>query len=137
MDRGTEILRREVALLNAHLPRRRRSLGELMREERAEIRCRDGRVHRIHRDELEYLAALIPPERAEQLMLPIFIELTPHLGRGAARISGELECEVVGKILGAGERSLEQMVIYRPDVWKVRRRLPSATQYAFIAAGGE
>jgi len=44
---------------------------------------------------------------------------------------------VAGKILGVGGRSLEQMVIYRPDAWKIRRRLPSAAQYAFIAAAGE
>jgi uncharacterized protein (UPF0216 family) len=92
---------------------------------------RDGSIHRFDHEKLELLAGMISEESREELKLPILIHLNPKLGAGAARVVGRREVEVVCKLLEK-EGKGEELVIYRPEVAAVRRRLPTTTQYCFI-----
>jgi uncharacterized protein (UPF0216 family) len=127
-----------VKALNRHLPAERKTLFALLGEDKPAVQGRDGATHRIKRDELEELARLIPEEKQRQLQLPIYIELTPDYGRGIATVHGKLDCEIVRLMLGKekeNERESErgdEMQIYRDDVRRLRRALPTATEYAFF-----
>jgi uncharacterized protein (UPF0216 family) len=127
-----------VRALNTHLPAERKTLLALLKEEKPAVRGRDGSVNRIKREEVEELARLIPEEAHRQLRLPIYIELTPDYGRGMAKVHGRLDCEIVRLVL---EKEKEQEIerekadeifIHREDVRRLRRRLPTATEYAFL-----
>ena len=123
-----------VKALNIHLPAKRKTLLALLGEDKPAVQGRDGAAHRIKRDELEELARLIPEAKQGQLRLPIYIELTPDYGRGIATVHGKLDCEIVRLMLGKeteSERS-EEMHIYRDDVRRLRRALPTTTEYAFF-----
>jgi len=125
------ILEKELARLNINLPERRVSLKEALSSSKPQVKTKAGNVHAFKRDELESLSQIIPKETWDELQLPILIALEPKLGRGAARISGKAEVEVVSKILnktGAGE-----LLIYRPEVALLRQKLPTTTQYLFMA----
>jgi len=119
----------ELERLNLHLPRKRISLAEALRMDRPHVVTRSGKVHVFDRRELEELAGMLGEDEREGLMLPILIEMDPMLGRGAARISGRLEAKVVGKILN---RRGDELIIYRPEITELRRRLPTTTCYAFV-----
>jgi uncharacterized protein (UPF0216 family) len=67
------------------------------------------------------------------LRLPLLIEMSPDYGRGAARVMGEPEVELVGKLLGKERQTAKQLIIYLPEVQQLRRMLPTTTQYAFVA----
>jgi uncharacterized protein (UPF0216 family) len=125
-----------VRALNTHLPAERKTLLALLKEEKPAVRGRDGSVNRIKREEVEELARLIPEEAHRQLRLPIYIELTPDYGRGMAKVHGKLDCEIVRLVL---EKETEQeseaadeIFIHREYVRRLRRRLPTATEYAFF-----
>jgi uncharacterized protein (UPF0216 family) len=133
-----EVFVKAVKALNRHLPAKRKTLLALLGEAKPAVQGRDGTAHRIKRDELEELARRIPEEKQGQLRLPIYIELTPDYGRGIATVHGKLDCEIVRLMLGKGkaneresERS-DEMQIYRDDVRRLRRVLPTATEYAFF-----
>ena len=120
----------ELAKLNAHLPEKRISLREALSFSKPEVKVCDGGVHTFKREELEFLTKLLPEVDWDRLQLPILIALEPRLGRGAAKISGEAEAAVAGKILG--KKAAGELLIYRPEVAILRRKLPTTTQYLFI-----
>lgn len=128
-----EILRKQIKNLNRHLPKGRASLAELLEKEKPQIETRDGSTHRFKKDELEYLAEILPEERHSKLRLPIIVRISPGLGRGTAKISGKVEQEVLKKILNEEEKEeKDELLIYRPEIRAIRRKLPSTTQYAFL-----
>jgi hypothetical protein len=107
------------------------------------VQGRDGSIHRIKRDELEEIARLIPEEAYGKLRLPIYIELTSDYGRGIAKVHGKWDCEIVRRLLGKREESSkeregedsekgDEIFIYRDDVRRLRRTLPTTTEYAFF-----
>ena len=74
----------------------------------------------------------------QRLAIPCDIDLVSsylsafcaELGRGVARISGEVEVRVANHVLGK-ERKGDELIIYRPEVAVLRSRLPTTTQYLF------
>ncbi|MDI6885594.1 MAG: DUF61 family protein [archaeon] len=138
-----KIFMKAVKALNMHLPGERKTLFDLLDEDKPVVQGRDQSMHRIKREELEEIARLIPKEEYKNLRLPIYIELTSDYGRGIARIQGRLDCEIVRRILGEGREGSEEqhekesekgdeIFIYRADVRRLRRRLPTTTEYAFF-----
>lgn len=135
MDPESRVFAKLVRSLNDHLPVERKTLAELLREEKPRVVCRDGSTHRIRREELETIERISGSKwgkEAERLKLPILIEMAPDYGRSAARIRGRVYCDIVQEILGEERKTADEMVIFRPDIRRLRRELPSATQYAFI-----
>ncbi|KXA92376.1 hypothetical protein AKJ65_07650 [candidate division MSBL1 archaeon SCGC-AAA259E19] len=135
-----KFLKKEIRSLNRHLPKGRTSLAELLEQKKPRIETRDGSTHRFKKDELEYLAELLPEEKHSKLKLPIIIRISPQLGRGAAQVSGKIEQKVFREILDKeGRKKDNKLLIYRPEVRKIRQKLPTTTQYAFLISsrGGD
>ena len=138
-----KILVKAVKALNVHLPAERKTRLALLKEAKPPVQGRDGSTHRIKRGELEEIARFVPEEAHRRLKLPIYIELTPDYGRGIAKVHGKLDCELVRRILEAGKEGNEEregegggkgdeIFIYRDDIRKLRRKLPTTTEYAFF-----
>ncbi len=125
------LIKLELSKLNVHLPERRPSLREALSSARPQVVARDGSTHAFKREELEFLAGLLPEADRDKLQLPILIALEPKLGRGTARISGEAEVKVVSQVLEK-EASAGELLIYRPEVAILRKKLPTTTQYLFL-----
>ena len=131
-----KIFVKAVQALNKHLPAERKTLSALLKEDKPAVKGRDGSLNRIKRNELEELARLIPKEVHGQLRLPIYIELTPDYGRGMAKVHGKPDCEIVRLVLekekGKESEKTDELFIHRDDVRRLRRMLPTATEYAFF-----
>ncbi len=127
-----------IQTLNRHLPRKRRTLKELMLEDKPSIKNLDGSTHSFDKKELEKLASIIPEWEHDRLRLPIYLEMSSSMERGTIRISGRIECRVINRVLkedgtpeerGAEEK--DSMIIYYPHLAKIRKELPTATQFMF------
>lgn len=127
-----KFLKKEIQSLNRHLPKSRTSLAELLKQKKPQIETKNGSTHRFKKEELRYLAELLPEEKHSKLRLPIIVRIAPQLGRGAAKISGKLEQKVFRKILDKEEKKDNKLLIYRPEIRKIRQKLPTTTQYAFL-----
>jgi hypothetical protein len=125
-----KFIKHELARLNVHLPRKKISLKEALSSPKPRVETRGGGIHVFKREELELLSSLLPEVEWEKLQLPILIAFEPKLGRGTARISGETEAKVVGKILGKAPAA--ELILYRPEVSLLRGKLPTTTQYLFV-----
>lgn len=129
-----KFLKKQIKNLNKHLPKGRTSLAELLEQETPQVEIRDGSTHRFKKSELKFLADLLPEDKHSQLKLPVIIRVSPQLGRGAAKISGKTEQEVLRKILDKEKEIGDELVIYRPEIRIVRKKLPTTTQYAFMTS---
>jgi len=135
--RGTfgdkKMLVKTIQTLNQHLPSKRLTLAELMAMDKPGIKGKDNTFYIMDKVELELISKSLPRFMWNRLRLPMLIEMSPDFGGSAARIQGEAEVEAASKILGKSEQDKKSMIIYMPEVRELRRKLPTTTQYAFLA----
>lgn len=129
VDKTDMILKKEIFSLNKHVPRRRKTLKELLVEERPHVVDGAGNRHRFKRNELKYLSNLLSEDECSKLKLPIYIEIESETS--GAIISGMIERKIVSIILDK-EILDGEMFIYRPEMRILRRKLPTTTQYMFL-----
>lgn len=127
--REDRLLKKQILILNRHIPKERKSLKELLKEERPHVVSADGARHRFKSEELKKVAQLIPERKHHLLKLPIYIEI--ESSTSGARISGRLESQIVCEVMGL-EDCEGEIYIYRPDLRILRRELPTTTQYIFL-----
>ncbi|MCK9150976.1 DUF61 family protein [Methanobacterium alcaliphilum] len=129
LDRSSRLLKKQVVNLNRHIPRQRKFLADLLKDERPHVVGADGNRHRFKSIELERLSKIIPIGDHNKLKLPIYIELDSN--DSGARISGKMEAAIVCEILEKGEDSME-LFLYGNEIKKLRNELPTTTQYIFL-----
>jgi uncharacterized protein len=128
-SRGDKLVKKQILILNKHLPRKRKFLEELLKEDKPHVVGADGVRHRFKREELERISGIIGKSNFNKLKLPIYIEIDSNAS--GSRIAGKYESEVVCKILEIDNCETE-MYIYRADLKKLRSILPTTTQYIFL-----
>lgn len=89
------ILREEMRRLNAHLPKDRRTLKELLKEDLPSVPTVDGGEIIMKRSELEQLASSLPEELTERVRLPLVFLRRTELGSGAFTLIGDSAEEFV------------------------------------------
>jgi uncharacterized protein (UPF0216 family) len=129
-----KMLVKTIQTLNQHLPSKRLPLAELMSMDKPGIKGKDNTFYIMDKAELEEISKSLPRFLWNRLRLPMLIEMSPDFGSSAARIQGEAEVEAVSKILGRSLQDNKSMIIYMPEVRELRRKLPTTTQYAFLAS---
>jgi uncharacterized protein (UPF0216 family) len=127
----------ELKLVNAHLPRQRKSLSALLDEEYPHVKCSDGGVQSFKKKELAYLATLLNEEECQRLMLPMLIEVLSGQGESIVLSSVGVEEKVISHILEMPlVRTERGLRIYRPQLSALRQVLRTTTQYVFLAVLG-
>jgi len=122
----------DIKTLNAHLPRRRKTLRELQEEERPHVECGDGSTHSFRKKDLEYLAQMLDNEDKAMLLLPIVIEVGHGEGRMVVRSKTGIEAKIFSRILDMPiARRSDMITIFKPQLHVLRRVLKTTTQYVF------
>jgi uncharacterized protein (UPF0216 family) len=123
------LVKKQIVSLNQHIPHVKKTLSELLNEERPHVQGEDGARHRFHKAELNKLAKIIPRSEHNLLKLPIYIEFDAT--SSGALITGKQDCAVIEEILSV-ECENNEIFIYRPYIRILRKELPTATQYIFL-----
>ncbi len=127
-----EYLKDEFRALNAHLPRKQKSLLALLHEEYPHVVCNDGSTHFFKRKELEYLASLVDVGEQEALLLPVFIELRSEQDEVAVICERRLGEKIISEILNMPVTGGEgKLIIYKSQLGEIRKVLKTTTQYLF------
>jgi uncharacterized protein (UPF0216 family) len=128
-----DYLKNEIRSLNAHLPRRQKSLGTLKKEEHPHVACNDGSSHFFKKSEIEYLAQIVDENEQNSLMLPIILEIKSEETGVTIRSKEGIEAKIFSKILEMEVSYKEgSMTIFRPQLNVVRKTLKTTTQYVFL-----
>jgi len=109
--RADRLLKKQIVTMNRHIPRERKTLADLLTQEKPHVYGADGARHRFHKTELDKLAKIIPKSDYKKLKLPIYIEINSN--SSGARITGNLECQILRKILDV-ECEKNEIFIYWP-----------------------
>jgi uncharacterized protein len=128
-NRGDRLVKKQILSLNRHLPRKRKFLDELLKEEKPHVVGADGIRHRFKKVELNLIKEILSESELHLLKLPIYIEMDSNAA--GSKISGKLENKVICKILDIPECSNETY-LYRHDMKTLRKELPTTTQYIFL-----
>lgn len=128
-----EVLNKELSRINLHLPRQRKSLAQLLKEEEPKVKLKDGSEHYFKRKELEFLASLLDEWEVDKLYIPIVLEITTTW-HGYFKVRGALAVKVIEKLLGTYDilKEKNELTLPRYMLPKIRRKLPTTTTYAFI-----
>ncbi len=123
----------ELKLVNAGLPRVRRRLSDLLKDEHPSVLCSDGTHQMLKKAELKFLESVLDESERDALMLPILIEMTGNATDAIVLCPTPSEVKVLEAILGMSPRQEEpgRVRIYRPQLSVLRHRLRTTTQYAF------
>jgi len=129
----------ELRLVNVGLPRTRKTLSHLLREDYPQVICNDGSTHFFKRNELEYLASILDNDEQEALLLPILIEIGVSQGEAVilalSGLEGKLEMKVASKVLDMPVTCDQGKIrIYKSQLALLRRKLKTATVYVFSSA---
>jgi len=133
MIKEDELIQKELSRLNLHLPKTRKNLETLLKEDDPKVELRDGQYHFFKREELKYISTLLESEEHKSLYLPIVLEITPTW-HGYFRVRGKTAVKVIEKILGTYDPLEEknEAIFPRYLIPKIRKKLPTTTTYAFI-----
>ncbi|MFC1951014.1 DUF61 family protein [Chloroflexota bacterium] len=126
----------EFRVLNAHLPRTRKSLAELLQEEHPAVQLSDGTAHHFKRKELDYLAGILTTEEQESLLLPIIIKIVPGRNEiGVLSGAQNIEAKVLSHVISMSVTDEKGTItMYKSQLSEVRARLKTTTQYMFAAS---
>ncbi len=134
------MLQNELQKLNTHLPKNRKTIGELLAEDPPTVSTVGGGKLTMKRPELEALSAELPDGLQNKLKLPIVFLRRRELGTGAFTILGDsYEEYALSKLLGDYkgtladfQRSRESSTIfYKPQVSELMRRFHSLIVIGF------
>jgi uncharacterized protein (UPF0216 family) len=127
----------EFRVLNAHVPRKKKSLTELIKEKHPCVLLSDGSTHFFKRKELAYLADMLAPDEQAKLLLPILIEIIPGQNEIGLLASGQsIESKVLSQVIGmqvVDDRG--KVSLYKSQLGEIRAKLRTTTQYIFSPRG--
>lgn len=125
------ILAKMAEALNKHLPRKSRSLEEMLKEEFPTIKARDGEEYLIERDELEFIAEYVDELDRKNFSIPIILEMVGIGSETVVIVRNRLHADFIRKAFGFDRRGKEGLMLYTYEMREVRRRLRTATQVMF------
>ena len=125
-------IRKLLEIMNRHVPSKRSSLAELLRQRDAGYKGKDGIDYHIKKAELDLLAGMLDETERSKLKLPIIIMTdTSSDASGSWKVMGRVEVKVVSALVGREPESPDQMRLFNPHVGKLRSLLPTATTTLF------
>lgn len=134
----------DLRRLNAHLPKNRKTLGELLSESAPGVQAASGHFIRMKKDELEELSRSLPTEASARVKLPIVLLRRGDLGPGAFTVMGDSYEEysmllLAGSVHGSFEEYKEEQpepaLIFKPQVSSLMRRFHSLLVLGFGSSG--
>jgi uncharacterized protein (UPF0216 family) len=119
----------ELRKLNESLPRVRKGLLDLLKEDSPSYTNTGGEVVRLDKAEIEEFSKLVPLQKRGDVSLPFIIMKEAGLKRGTYRIQGN--AEEVRAINSALNRAADSQFLYRPDVLELSSRFPSLITFGY------
>jgi len=133
------LIGRELQKINAHLPKQRRALGELLNLRNPSVEAVDGSAILLKSSELNALAEIVPAEYRDRVKLPFLIVRRMDLGKSVYTVSGDLiEDFTIQKILGNTTddfhelyKHKERAFLYRPQLTELLNQFHSLVVIGF------
>ncbi len=122
-----DIIKKEIQKVNLSLPKKRKKVNDLLKEDNPSVELRSGETHEFDIEELKKVK-----EKIGNIRIPIYLEISSSFD-GKVRIKGKKQVELIKKILGSyDELEIEEeteIFVFKSDIMKVRKKYPTTTFY--------
>jgi uncharacterized protein (UPF0216 family) len=134
------MLRDEMRRLNAHLPKKRQTVRELLSQESPSVPTVDGNRIVMKMAEIEELSRLLPEAIWDRVKLPLVVLRRTELGAGAFTLLGDSNEEYgLSIVLNGFAGTLDEfkraenvpVVFYKPEISELLRRFHSLIVIGF------
>jgi uncharacterized protein (UPF0216 family) len=111
----------DIEKMNDHLPAERRSLKNLLNDEKPEVKTKKNQTHRIRKKDLELISQFIPESDWENVKLPIILLRRTSMDKGIFSVSGgKRELYIIHKLIGRTDKEYQRFLLddHKPYIWK-------------------
>ncbi len=120
-----------VEALNKHLPKKKRSLEEMLKEKEPLIQARDGNEYYIERKELEFISEFVDERERAKFTIPIILEMVNVGGEYLIFVRDEYHVEFLKRAFGFDRMTKNGLMLYTYEYQKIRRKLRTSSQVLF------
>ncbi|MHA1186125.1 MAG: DUF61 family protein [Candidatus Heimdallarchaeota archaeon] len=111
----------DIEKMNDHLPANRKTLRELLAEDKPTVMTKKDKLHKIRKPHLEIIAELFDESEWDNVKLPIVLLRRTSLAKGIYSISGGLqEIYIIHRIIGRTKNEYQTFILedHEPYIWK-------------------
>ena len=111
----------DIEKMNDHLPTERKTLIDLLKEEKPFVSTKKNQIHKIKQKDLELVCAIVPESEGSRIKLPIILLRRTGLEKGIFSISGtKNELFFIFKIVGRTDKTHNAFMLedHQPYIWK-------------------
>jgi uncharacterized protein (UPF0216 family) len=130
-DLTEQMLAKMMEAVNAHLPKKSRTLAEMLKEKYPTIVARDGNEYLIERKELEFIAQYVDEEEWENFKIPIILEMCNVGNTRLIYVKDKLHAEFIKRAFGYDRIVDGDLVLHMHEIIPIRRKLRTASQIAY------
>jgi len=111
----------DIEKMNDHLPANRKTLRELLAEDKPIVMTKKDKPHKIRKPHLEIVSELFDESEWDNVKLPIVLLRRTNLAKGIYSISGGLqEIYIIHRIIGRTTNNYSTFILedHEPYIWK-------------------
>lgn len=111
----------DIEKMNDHLPTERKTLAELLSEEKPQVKTKKDQIHRIKKKDLETICELFPEEEWKNVNLPVVLLRRTAMEKGLYSVSGGIrELYIIQRISGRTSDKFSRFKLddHQPYIWK-------------------
>ena len=111
----------DIEKMNDHLPSVRKTLRELLAEEKPSVQTKIDKIHRIRKEHLQIVAEFFDESEWDKVKLPIVLLRRTSLDKGLYSISGGVrEIYIIHRIIGRTTDKYPVFMLedHEPYIWK-------------------
>ena len=111
----------DIEKMNDHLPTERKSLTELLGEEKPQVKTKKNQMHKIKRNHLETICSFLPESEWDEVKLPIILLRRTAMEKGLFSVSGGIiELYIIHRISGRTTDPFPKFKLedHQPYIWK-------------------
>lgn len=125
------VLAKMVEAMNKHMPKKSKSLREMLNEDMPTIKAKDGNEYLIEKDEVEFISQYVDELDWDKFNLPIILEMNKLGEETVIYIRDKRHAEFIKKAFGYDRYVKDVMMLYMYELKNIRRKLRTATQVMF------
>ncbi|MHA1156865.1 MAG: DUF61 family protein [Candidatus Heimdallarchaeota archaeon] len=111
----------DIEKMNDHLPTERKTLTELLSEEKPQVKSKKNQTHKIKKKDLETICGLFPEEEWKNVNLPIVLLRRTEMEKGLYSVSGGVrELYIIHRLSGRSSEKFSRFKLddHQPYIWK-------------------
>ncbi len=111
----------DIEKMNDHLPTERKTLTELLSEEKPQVKSKKNQTHKIKKKDLETICEFFPEEEWKNVNLPIVLLRRTEMEKGLYSVSGGVrELYIIHRLSGRTSEKFSKFKLddNQPYIWK-------------------